>query len=152
MAESVDHTNKNGSLLEVNDLKKYFPIRRGFFSRVAGHVKAVDGVSFDVQRGEILGLVGESGCGKTTLARSILRLIEPTSGEVVFDGIQVLSLGGQELRRLRKRMQIIFQDPYGSLNPRLTVGSMIGEAIKIHKLARGNAVKRRVAELLDRVG
>lgn len=142
----------NGSLLEVRDLKKYFPVRKGFFSRVAGQVKAVDGVSFDVRRGEVLGLVGESGCGKTTMARAILRLIEPTSGDVRFDGIPVLSLKGEPLRRLRKRMQIIFQDPYGSLNPRLTVGSMISEAIKIHKLAKGPAVKRRVAELLDRVG
>ncbi|MEJ2721208.1 MAG: ABC transporter ATP-binding protein [bacterium] len=142
----------NGTLLEVRNLKKHFAIRRGFFSRVSGFVKAVDGITFDLRRGEILGLVGESGCGKTTLARTILRLIEPTAGDVRFDGIPVFSLRGRELRRLRKRMQIIFQDPYGSLNPRLTVGSMIAEAIKIHKLARGGAVKRRVAELLDRVG
>ncbi len=143
---------KNGALLEVRELKKYFPIRKGFFSRVVGHVKAVDGVSFDVRHGETLGLVGESGCGKTTMARAILRLIEPTSGDVRFDGIPILSLKGQRLRRLRKRMQIIFQDPYGSLNPRLTVGSMISEAIKIHKIAKGAAVKHRVADLLDRVG
>lgn len=143
---------KNGALLEVRELKKYFPIRKGFFSRIAGHVKAVDGVSFDVRQGETLGLVGESGCGKTTMARAILRLIEPTSGDIQFDGIPILSLKGQRLRRLRKRMQIIFQDPYGSLNPRLTVGSMISEAIKIHKIAKGAAVKRRVADLLDRVG
>ena len=143
---------KNGALLEVRDLKKYFPIRKGFFSRVLGHVKAVDGVSFDVRHGETLGLVGESGCGKTTMARAILRLIEPTSGDVRFDGIPILSLKGKRLRRLRKRMQIIFQDPYGSLNPRLTVGSMISEAIKIHNIAKGAAVKHRVADLLDRVG
>ena len=143
---------QDGTLLEVSDLKKYFPVRKGFFARIAGHVKAVDGVSFEVRRGETLGLVGESGFGKTTMARAILRLIEPTSGDVRFDGIPVLSLKGQQLRRLRKRMQIIFQDPYGSLNPRLTVGSMIAEAIKIHKLASGGAVKRRVGDLLERVG
>jgi oligopeptide/dipeptide ABC transporter ATP-binding protein len=142
----------NGSLLDVRDLKKHFPIRRGFFSRVVGHTKAVDGVTFALRRGETLGLVGESGCGKTTLARVILRLIEPTGGEVLFDGTSLLALEGKELRAMRKRIQIIFQDPYSSLNPRLTVGSMIGEAIKIHKLARGAAVRRRVAELLERVG
>ncbi|UCH83951.1 MAG: ABC transporter ATP-binding protein [Candidatus Latescibacterota bacterium] len=145
-------SNGNGAFLDVRDLRKHFAIRRGFFSRVAGQVRAVDGVSFQLRQGEVLGLVGESGCGKTTLARAILRLIEPTSGDVFFDGIPVLALKGQELRRLRKRMQIIFQDPYGSLNPRLTVGSMVAEAIRIHKIARGQAVKRRVAELLERVG
>ncbi len=142
----------NGALLRVKDLRKYFPIRRGFFSRVSGHVKAVDGVNLEVWRGEVVGLVGESGCGKTTLARTILRLVEPTAGEVVFDGIRVLDLKSAELRRLRRRLQIIFQDPYGSLNPRLTIGSMIAEPIKIHRIARGAEVKRRVAELLEKVG
>jgi oligopeptide/dipeptide ABC transporter ATP-binding protein len=112
----------------------------------------VDGVSFCIRRGEILGLVGESGCGKTTLARAVLRLIEPTGGDVIFDGTSLLSLGSKRLREMRKRIQIIFQDPYGSLNPRLTIGSMIAEAIKIHRLAKGPAVRARVAELLERVG
>ena len=142
----------NGTLLEVRNLTKHFPVRRGFFSRVVGQVKAVDDVSFDVRRGEILGLVGESGCGKTTLARTILRLVEPTGGRVHFDGTPVFDLNARDLRAMRKRMQIVFQDPYGSLNPRLTVGSMIAEPIKIHKLARGPAVRERVAELLERVG
>jgi oligopeptide/dipeptide ABC transporter ATP-binding protein len=149
----TDTTQKeNGSLLEVIQLRKHFPIRKGFFSRVVGYTKAVDGVSFGIQRGEILGLVGESGCGKTTLARAVLRLIEPTGGDVIFDDTSLLSLGSKRLREMRKRMQIIFQDPYGSLNPRLTIGSMIAEAIKIHRLAKGRAVRERVAELLERVG
>lgn len=139
-------------LLKVEGLKKYFPIRKGFFSRVVGQMKAVDGVSFEVRRGETLGLVGESGCGKTTLARVVLRLIDATQGDVLFENIPVFSLDSKELRKLRRRMQIIFQDPFGSLNPRLTIGNMISEAIKIHKLARGEGIRERVIELLDRVG
>jgi oligopeptide/dipeptide ABC transporter ATP-binding protein len=142
----------NGVLLEVKDLEKHFPIRRGFFSRVVGQVRAVDGVSFELYRGETLGLVGESGCGKTTMARVILRLLDATRGDVIFDDVPIFSLGKKEMRRMRKRMQIIFQDPYGSLNPRLTVGSMISEAIRIHKLAHGDAVRDRVVQLLERVG
>jgi oligopeptide/dipeptide ABC transporter ATP-binding protein len=140
------------ALLEVRELTKHFPIRRGLFSRVVGHVKAVDGVSFAVRRGETLGLVGESGCGKTTTGRALLRLVEPTSGSVTFDGTEVTTLPREGLRALRRRMQIVFQDPYSSLNPRLTVGSMVGEPLAIHRLARGHAARERVAELLTLVG
>ena len=138
-------------LVSVKNLKKHFPITKGLFSRVAGHVRAVDGVSFDIQRGETLGLVGESGCGKTTTGRSILRLIEPTSGDVSFDGQDVVRMGSSDLRALRRRMQIIFQDPYSSLNPRMTVGGMLREALKIHKLAEGEARQERIDELLETV-
>jgi oligopeptide/dipeptide ABC transporter ATP-binding protein len=139
-------------LLEVSELVKHYPIRRGLFGRESGQVRAVDGVSFDVRRGEVLGLVGESGCGKTTTGRCILRLIEPTSGTVRFDGRDITRLSRRELRPLRRQMQVIFQDPYSSLNPRLTVGSMLGEALAIHGLARGAKARTRVAELLELVG
>ena len=141
------------ALLRVKNLRKYFPIRGGLFSREVARVHAVDDVSFDIYRGETLGLVGESGCGKSTTGRAILRLIEPTAGEVAFDGKNVTALDKRALRNLRKEMQIIFQDPYASLNPRMTVGSIIGEALVIHKLA---ATKRereeRVVKLLETVG
>ena len=139
-------------LLEVRNLTKHFPIRTGLLQRTTGAVKAVDGVSFDVYPGETLALVGESGCGKTTTGRSILRLIEPTSGTVRFDGTDVLALRGETLRRLRRRMQIIFQDPYGSLNPRMTVGAAIKEGLIVHGLAEGSDADRRVSILLDEVG
>ncbi len=143
---------KGDNLLEVRSLRKYFPIRGGIFSRVVANVKAVEDVSFNVKRGEVVGLVGESGSGKTTVGRSILRLIEPSSGEVLFDGVDVTQLSKGTMREYRKRMQIIFQDPFASLNPRMSVGDIIGEAMTIHNLARGKEREQRVAELLDKVG
>jgi oligopeptide transport system ATP-binding protein len=141
------------TLLSVKNLKKHFAISSGLFSRTNDHVHAVDGVSFDIAKGETLGLVGESGCGKSTTGRCILRLIEPTSGEVWFQGADVTRLGTDALRQLRRDMQIIFQDPYASLNPRLTVGAIIGEALQIHGLAKSRkALEERVVELLETVG
>ncbi len=141
------------ALLEVRDLVKHFPVTRGLIlGKNMGSVRAVDGLSFDVQAGETLSLVGESGCGKSTTGRVILRLIEPTAGNVRFDGEDVFALDKSQLRRLRREMQIIFQDPYASLNPRMTVGEIIGEPLKIHKLAEGEKKSARVRELLEQVG
>ncbi len=140
-------------LLQVKNLKKYFPIRGGLFSREVARVHAVDDVSFTIQKGETLGLVGESGCGKSTTGRCILRLIEPTAGEVIFEDKDVTALDKRSLRHLRRDMQIIFQDPYASLNPRMTVGSIIGEALVIHKLAKTRKEREeRVIHLLETVG
>jgi oligopeptide/dipeptide ABC transporter ATP-binding protein len=139
-------------LLVVENLAKHFPIRSGLFRRVTGAVRAVDGVSFEVFPGETLALVGESGCGKTTTGRALLRLVEPTSGTVQFDGINVLQLRGEALRKLRRRMQIVFQDPYGSLNPRMTIGAAIREGLIVHKIAEGAAADKRVQTLLSEVG
>lgn len=140
-------------LLEVNGLKKYFPIKKGVFSKTVGHVKAVDDVSFTIRKGETLGLVGESGCGKTTTGRCILRLIEPTAGSVKFEGEEVTTMTANRLREMRRQMQIIFQDPYSSLNPRITVGGMLTEILKVHGLRKTDAeIKDRVDELLDLVG
>src|SRR5881397_570293 len=140
-------------LLRVKNLKKYFLRRVGRFSREVARVHAVDDVSYDIRKGETLGLVGESGCGKSTTGRCILRLIEPTAGEVWFGDQNVTTLDKRSLRHLRRDMQIIFQDPYASLNPRMTVGSIIGEALVIHKLAATRKLREeRVVQLLDTVG
>jgi oligopeptide/dipeptide ABC transporter ATP-binding protein len=139
-------------LVRVDNLAKFFPVRQGFFGKLA-FLRAVDGVSLDIARGETLGLVGESGCGKSTLGRTILRLIEPTYGRVVYDGREVVPMGADELRALRRKVQIIFQDPYSSLNPKMTVRQIVGEALAIHKLVRGaREAEVRVAELLAKVG
>jgi peptide/nickel transport system ATP-binding protein len=140
------------AILEVADLKKYFPIKKGLLSRTAGYVRAVDGVSFSVEQGEVLGLVGESGCGKTTTGRCVLRLIEPTAGSVKFSGQEITGLPFRDLRRLRRQMQIIFQDPYSSLNPRLSIRRMLTEVLSVHGIAKGQAARERVAALLRMVG
>ncbi|MBN1492423.1 MAG: dipeptide ABC transporter ATP-binding protein [Phycisphaerae bacterium] len=147
-----EQANTNDVLLDVRDLKTYFPVRRGVLSRVHTYVRAVDGVSFQVKRGRTLGLVGESGCGKTTVGRTLLRLIPATEGHVTFDGNDVFTLRRAELRALRRHMQIIFQDPFGSLNPRMNVEGIVGEALTVHGIARGAERRRRVARLLKRVG
>jgi oligopeptide transport system ATP-binding protein len=141
------------NLLEVKNLKVHFPVKHGLFSRVKERVKAVDDVSFVIQPGETLGLVGESGCGKTTLGRAIVKLVEPTAGNILFEGEDIAHLGGAELRNRRRKFQIIFQDPYASLNPRMTVEQIIGEAIDIHKLAENKAARlERILQLLKAVG
>ena len=139
-------------LVDVKSLVKYFPITGGVLSRVVAHVKAVDGVSFFIKKGETFGLVGESGCGKTTLGRAILQLVEPTSGQVLFEGRDILKISKEEMRKLRREMQIIFQDPYASLNPRMTVGDIVGEPLEIHGVASGKKKEERVRKLLDVVG
>jgi oligopeptide/dipeptide ABC transporter ATP-binding protein len=151
MTGSPEQTDDN-ILLRVRDLRTYFRVQSDLLRRTKGVLKAVDGVSLEIPRGQTLGLVGESGCGKTTLGRTILRLVPATSGSVRLDGVDVMTLTGAELRRLRRRMQMIFQDPVGSLNSRLTVGDTVGEGLKIHGLARGAALRNRVAGLLERVG
>jgi oligopeptide/dipeptide ABC transporter ATP-binding protein len=139
-------------LLSVRGLVKHFPVRRGLFGRAAGAVRAVDGVSLDIAPGETLGVVGESGCGKTTLGRSILRLVEPTAGTIHFDGVDVRSLEGRALRAMRRNLQIIFQDPFSSLNPRMTVGATVREGLTVHRIAEGADADRRVRQLLEEVG
>jgi oligopeptide transport system ATP-binding protein len=140
-------------LLRVEKLVKYFPITEGIIvQRQVGAVHAVDGVTFNVKRGETLGLVGESGCGKSTTGRTILQLYRPTSGSVIFDGVDLVQLKGEDLRKMRRKMQMIFQDPYASLNPRMTVGEIIGEPLIIHNVAKGKEVQERVESLLELVG
>jgi len=140
-------------LLEVRDLVKHFPVGGGFFKRAEGTVRAVDGVSFTLRRGETLGLVGESGCGKTTTGRCILQLERPTSGQIVFEGTDLATHSPQQLRGLRRHMQVIFQDPYSSLNPRMTIGQILAEPLKVHRLASGKAAReKRIQELLKQVG
>ncbi len=139
-------------LLSVRDLKTHFPIKRGILQRTVGHVKAVDGVSFDLAPGQTLGLVGESGCGKTTVGRTVLRLQPATGGEVIFDGKSVFKQSAADMRALRREMQIIFQDPGGSLNPRMRVGRLVGEPLMVHGLASGDELRTRVEDLLERCG
>ncbi len=140
------------ALLEVTDLKKHFPIYRGVFSKVSGHVYAVDGVSFSIAKGETLGLVGESGCGKSTVGRTLLRLLEPTAGTVKVAGEDITHLEGERLLPYRRRMQMIYQDPYASLNPRMTAGEIVGEPMVVHDVGTGAERRERVAKLFDRVG
>jgi len=139
-------------LINVIDLKKYFPLASMFLIRKAGAVRAVDGLSFSIAESETLGLVGESGCGKTTTGRTVLRLIEPTSGRIEFMGQDITRISEKELRAFRPRMQIVFQDPYSSLNPRLSVRDIVGEPLRLHRIAHGDEVKERVAEVLNVVG
>jgi oligopeptide transport system ATP-binding protein len=140
-------------LLRIKDLVMHFPIKEGIiFKKEVGAVHAVDGVSFDIYKGETLGLVGESGCGKSTTGRAIMRIFKPTSGQVVFDGINLVDLPAEEMRKTRKHLQMIFQDPYASLNPRMTVREMIGEAMVIHKVGTRNEIRDRVTDLLEKVG
>jgi len=149
---STKSENGRWDLVQINHLVKYFPVRGGLLQRVVGWVKAVDDVSFTIREGETVGLVGESGCGKTTVGRTILRLIEPTSGSVVFEGVEVFKLRGRELKEMRRKMQIIFQDPYASLDPRLPIGESIAEGLKIHGVGDPKDRYDRVIEMLRKVG
>src|SRR4029079_17995819 len=149
-APLVQPTVNGKPLVEVRDLKTYFPIRKGVLARTVGYVKAVDGVTFDVPPGKTLGLVGESGCGKTTVGRTILRLIPATAGEVRYKGEDFFAYRGEALRRLRRQMQIVLQDPVSRLNPRSTVGNLVGEPIEVHGIARVRAKRDLVASLLQR--
>ncbi len=140
------------NLLEVHDLKKHFPITAGVFKHTVGHVKAVDGISFNVKAGETLGIVGESGCGKSTAGRMIMRVLEPTSGTIRLDGQDITKLGGSALRKIRPKFQMVFQDPYASLNPKIAVGDIIAEPLIVNGIATGKQAQKRVSELLETVG
>jgi oligopeptide transport system ATP-binding protein len=143
---------KNTPLVKVQNLKTWFPVKKGLFSRTIGHLKAVDSVSFEIPAGKTLGLVGESGCGKTTVGRTLLRLLEPTDGSFLFDNEDVFAASGKRMQKLRRQMQIIFQDPYGSLNPRMTVANIVGEAMDVHNLISGSGKRDKIAALLERSG
>jgi oligopeptide/dipeptide ABC transporter ATP-binding protein len=151
-APTVPGEAGSSTVLEVKDLKKHFPIRKGLLRRTVGYVYAVDGVSFSINRGETLGLVGESGCGKSTVGRVILRLIEPTAGSIKVHGRDITRLPRSELRPYRRQMQIIFQDPFSSLDPRMTAGDIVGEPLRVHRVARRRERRERVAQLFERVG
>lgn len=144
--------NAGEPMLQVEGLKKYFPVRAGVFSRVSSFVRAVEDVSLEIYPGEVYALVGESGCGKTTAGHTVLRMLEPTAGRIYFRGKDILSLGRRELRKMRKEMQVIFQDPYSSLNPRMTVGEAIGEALEVHGISRGREKRAKVEYMLDVCG
>jgi oligopeptide transport system ATP-binding protein len=146
------HPVEERPLVEVRDLVKHFPVKGGVLQRTIGWVQAVDGVSFDIRRGETLGLVGESGCGKTTVGRLLLRLIEPTAGELRFDGVDITRIGGRDLKPYRRRMQIIFQDPYASLDPRTPIGDSIGEGLRIHGMGSPSERRKKVQRMMDMVG
>ncbi|NJC97020.1 MAG: peptide ABC transporter substrate-binding protein [Anaerolineales bacterium] len=151
MSTTDNNNNNNEVLLKVEDLMMHFPIYRGVFQRQVGAVRAVDGVTFDIHRGETLGLVGESGCGKSTTGRTILQLYRPTAGAVHFEGTDLVNLKGEELRKMRRKMQMIFQDPYASLNPRMTVADIVGEPLMVHNVGTGKEIVERVQHLLELV-
>jgi len=150
MAASVGHNR--APVLDVVNLKKHFPVKKGVLRRTVGQVYAVDDVTFRIGEGETLGLVGESGCGKSTVARTVLRLIEPTAGSIKLDGNDVTRLGKTELRPYRRQMQIIFQDPFSSLNPRMSAGDIVGEPLQVHDIAHGKEKQKLVGEIFDQVG
>src|SRR5215469_9733957 len=152
VAVTSERVRNRHPVIEVAGLKKHFPVKKGLLRRTAGYVYAVDGVSFSIDQGETLGLVGESGCGKSTVARTVLRLLEPTAGTIKLDGADITRLGKAALRPHRRQMQIIFQDPFSSLNPRMSAGDIVGEPLKVHGIAHGREKEERVAALFDQVG
>jgi len=152
MTDQAIHTNGKKNLIEIKQLVKYFPVRGGLLQKIVAWVQAVDNISFNIREGETVGLVGESGCGKTTVGRTLLRLIEPTSGSVLFDNVDVAQLKGKELKAMRRNMQIIFQDPYASLDPRMPIGESIAEGLKIHNIGTPRERFETTIEMLRKVG